>query len=124
LIGALVLAALACGPSGEPAASDAISAQELLTRLEAGSSPMVLDVRTAEEFGSGHIPGAVNIPHTELAERIDEIGPDRSSEIVVHCERGRRAGIADGLLSDAGFTTVRDLDGHMSGWREAGHPVE
>lgn len=113
---------LACGPAAEPGA--VISREELSRRLEAGDAPLVLDVRTADEFVSGHIPGAVNIPHDELANRMDELGGAKTDEIVVHCRSGRRAAMAEEVLAGAGYTNVRDLEGHMQGWQDAGLPVE
>jgi len=120
----LVLAAgfAACGGSSESDSS--ISAAALAQRIEAGTAPLILDVRSPEEYSAGHIPGSVNVPHDQLAERLAELDVSPSEEIVVHCQSGRRAGIAEGVLSDAGYTRVRDLDGHMSGWRQAGLPTE
>lgn len=123
--GALVsLAWIACSGGDGPVAAGVISSQELAERLDGEDRPIVLDVRTVEEFEGGHIPGAVNIPHTELAARIGELADARSEEIVVHCERGGRARSAEVVLEEAGFTQVRDLSGHMSAWRDGGFPVE
>jgi phage shock protein E len=117
----LALAAAAC--SAEPAAGP-IAPAELAERIEAGDAPLVLDVRTPEEFAGGHVPGAVNIPYDQLAGRLGELDVDRSEEIVVHCESGRRASQAETVLEEAGFSDVRDLTGHMSAWREGGYPLE
>jgi rhodanese-related sulfurtransferase len=116
--------ALACSPASDAPTSAQIAPDELSERLAAGDAPLILDVRSAEEFEGGHIPGAVNIPHTELAARLDELGVSRDAEIVVHCESGRRAAAAEAVLADAGFTQVRDLDGHMKGWRASGYSAE
>lgn len=111
----LVAVALACGP-----ASPIVSQEELLERLESGSPPLLLDVRTPAEFASGHVPGALNVPHTELADRLAELEPD--DEVVVYCESGRRAQVASSLLEARGFSAVRHLDGDMSAWRRAELP--
>ena len=111
----LLAAALACtGGAGEPE----ISPQDLLAHSDA---PLVLDVRSAEEFAGGHVPGALNVSHEQVAARIGELEPAR--EVVVYCERGGRAAQAAEVLSGAGFQ-VRHLTGDMSGWREQGLPVE
>lgn len=115
------LVALACAAESAPSR---ISPEELAARIEAGDAPTVLDVRTEAEFAAGHLPGAINIPHTELAERLDELAFARGSEIVVHCQSGRRASQAEAVLLEAGFADVRDLDGHMAAWREGGYPIE
>ena len=114
-------AAVACSAE-QPAGP--ITPVELAERIESGDAPIVLDVRTPEEYAAGHVPGARNIPHSELAARLAELDLPKSSEIVVHCESGRRASQAELVLVEAGFTRVRDLSGHMAAWREGGYPVE
>ncbi len=120
-----LLVLVACGQqAGETLSVPAtISASELAQRLASDAAPLVLDVRSPEEFAAGHIPGAVNIPHTELAERVAELGDNRAREIVVHCRSGKRAALAEEILRQAGFRRVRDLEGHFLGWSAAGLPV-
>ena len=123
LLAGLLLAAPAC--SGDPDdGGRPIEPAELASRIEAGDAPLVLDVRTPEEFEAGHIPGAVNVPIAELEARLAELERYRSEEVVVHCQSGRRAAAAEEILLEAGFTDVRDLSGHMAGWQQGGHPVE
>lgn len=122
----LALVLLAALWSAGARASDAaptIAAAELAARMEAGKAPVILDVRTPEEYRDGHLPGAVNIPHDQLAERLDEVPADRDEEIVVHCHSGGRAGMAEEVLRDAGYAQVRDLEGHWKGWSASGFPT-
>jgi rhodanese-related sulfurtransferase len=112
---AALAAALACSAG---AAVEEIAPQDLLAR---GDAPLVLDVRSAEEFASGHVPDARNVAYDQVAARLAELGPPR--EVVVYCERGPRASKAAAVLSAAGFA-VRHLTGDMRGWREAGLPIE
>lgn len=121
LVGLLLLAAACAG--AHPQVGH-ISPAELEKRIEAGNAPVVLDVRTPAEYEAGHIPGAINIPHTELASRLGELGPDHDEEIVVHCQSGRRASMAEGVLHDAGFERILDLDGHWKAWKEGGYPEQ
>jgi rhodanese-related sulfurtransferase len=119
--GALALLA-ACG---DGAGAPAISGEELESRIEQGDAPLVVDVRTPEEYAAGHVPGALNIPSTQLAGRVGELGLEsRDREIVLYCERGGRAEEAAATLARAGFGTVRHLEGDMSAWREAGRPCD
>ena len=118
---ALLLVVFAAVAFAEPGT---ISPDELARRIEAGDAPLVLDVRTVQEYSDGHIPGAVNIPLHNLDSRIDEIAEYREEEVVVHCRTGRRAKRADVVLEEAGFTKLLDLDGDWLGWRAAGHAAE
>ena len=118
--GALLAAALACGGAGTEDGGT-ISPQELLSAAGRADAPLVLDVRSAEEFAGGHVPGARNVAYDQVAARLGELGPAR--EVVVYCEKGGRAAKASEVLRSAGFT-VRHLAGDMSGWRAQGLPIE
>ncbi|HYV45387.1 MAG TPA: rhodanese-like domain-containing protein [Myxococcaceae bacterium] len=82
-------------------------------RLVAGGA-LLLDVRSPEEFKSGHIDGAVNIPVQDLEARLGEVGP-RERQVVVYCHSGMRSGRAAQVLRGAGYSGVRDL-GPMERW--------
>lgn len=104
-------------------AADTITARDLITRMENGRAPFILDVRTAEEFTEGHVPGAVNIPVSDLISRGRELMPFRDKEIVVYCAVGPRAYVAGMLMKQNGFSGVLDLEGHMQHWMANGHPI-
>ncbi len=106
------------------AEADTISQQQLLQRLDTANAPLVLDVRTPKEFGEGHVPGAVNIPHTELAARLAEVRSGGKDQVVVYCESGRRAGMAEAILRQAGFNNVLHLEGDMAAWRKQRLPQQ
>jgi rhodanese-related sulfurtransferase len=114
---------VACGVSSAGGTAS-VSPDEILALQGETAAPLLLDVRTPQEFRGGHVPGAVNIPHTELTAQLGEIEAARESGIVVYCESGRRAAAAANVLAGAGFEDVRHLEGDMSGWRAAGLPVE
>ena len=122
LITGIALFLPACGPAPEGGSS--ITGAELAQRIREGTAPLILDVRSAEEFQGGHVPGAVNIPHDQLSERLAELEISDSEEIVVHCQSSRRAAFAENLLAESGYTRVRDLDGHWKSGRESGLPTE
>ena len=120
----LVLSGIvSCSPD-RPEPGSLIELAELSARLSSPTAPVILDVRTPVEFAAGHIPGAVNIPHDKLAERLASLKLPSTAEIVVHCKSGRRAALAESLLRASGYTNVRDLRGHMQGWRAGGFPIE
>lgn len=100
-----------------------VSAMILVQRINAHQAPLIVDVRSADEFRAGHVPGAINIPHDQLAVRHSELGAtDR--EILLYCESGRRAGKAEAQLVKAGFSRLQRLDGDMKGWRAQRLPLE
>lgn len=68
----------------------------------ASERPFLLDVRTAQEFASGHIPGAVNLPVDDLRSRIKELPQDR--KIAVYCQVGQRGYLATRILLQAGIS--------------------
>ena len=104
-------------------APEEISVQTLMTRLESDQAPLLLDVRSAEEFAAGHIPGAINMPFREVPERLDELRAT-STDIVVYCEIGVRAAIAELALEQADFEQILTLEGDIQAWRQAGLPLE
>lgn len=73
----------------------------------------ILDVRGAAEFGTGHVPGAVNIAHTRLAARIDEV--PKNKPVLAYCRSGNRAAAAVALLSRHGYD-VTLVDGLFTSW--------
>lgn len=82
----------------------------------------LVDVRARSEWASGHLPGAVSLPLTELEARLSEVPPDRP--IVIHCQTGARAAIAASLLRARGVADVRVYGGGFAEWNAAGLPVE
>ena len=96
--------------------------QELLQRVQDGLVT-VLDVRPAEEYAAGHVPGAVNVPLSELEHYLKEFNPEQ--EIVAYC-RGPHCVLAfDAVASlrDKGLKARRLEDGFPE-WKTAGLPVE
>ena len=108
--------------AAEPAVS-LVSQEALLARQQQGDSALfVLDVRTPEEFAAGHIPGAVNIPHDQVAARLMDVPKDK--DVVIYCRSGRRSAIAAEALAANGYTRLGHLEGDMQAWEAKGRPVE
>jgi rhodanese-related sulfurtransferase len=101
-----------------------ISQAQLQEWMEQNFDVCILDVRTAREYNSGHIPGAINIGHREVSARLDELRPYADKNVVVYCELGVRARMAQTILTKAGFDRVYHLTGDMAGWRNAGLSME
>ena len=75
----------------------------------------LLDVRQPEEYTEGHLPGSVLIPLGQLHQRLDEI--DRSKLAIVYCRSGVRAANGTGVLLNAGFEDVWNMDGGFQAWQ-------
>ena len=120
----LACAALAGEPAGAPAAHAATMTQEQLVEHLAGHPQhlFVLDVRSPQEYAAGHVPGAVNVPHDELASRLREVPRDK--DVVVYCRTGRRSALAADVLAANGYRRVSLLEGDMQAWVARGRPVE
>ena len=99
-----------------------ISAAELHARRESEAAPVVIDVRTPEEYASGHIPGAVNLPFDQVAQRIAEI--DAPHGVALYCMVGPRARKGESALLAAGYDKVFHLEGGLAAWQAAGLSVE
>lgn len=128
----ITLAALAaCGdatsaPPAPPAAAPAatgsrsdIDVAGLKSALDAGA--VVIDVRTPQEFASGHVPGALNHPLGFDPAALTEIPKD--GPVYVICASGRRSDAAATQLAAAGFDAV-NVKGGTAAWTAAGLPVQ
>jgi rhodanese-related sulfurtransferase len=120
---------MACLAAGLIATSVSFAAPPSVTpqqvremQVQKSAALYVLDVRTPEEFASGHVPGAVNIPYDQVAARLAEIPKDK--EVVLYCRSGRRAGLAAAELEKAGYADLQLMQGDMPAWEKAGMPVE
>jgi rhodanese-related sulfurtransferase len=88
--------------------------KELAALIKAeGPRLLILDVRTAEEFESGHLPAALLLPYDEIAAKFEEV--DKSRPIVVYCRSGRRSAIAKSTLEGMGYANVSDF-GAVASW--------
>jgi rhodanese-related sulfurtransferase/DNA-binding transcriptional ArsR family regulator len=106
---------------GDVGALEPVARDELVRRLH-DRQVLVLDVRPKSEYAAGHIPGAVSMPHDQLAARLAEL--PQGADIVAYC-RGRYCVFAPDavrLLRARGFS-ARPLQGGLPDWRHAGLPV-
>jgi len=102
-----------------------MQASELLRRIESKTAPVVVDTRSEYEFGRGHIPGAINAPVRKiLLNRAASLPPDKTREMVVHCEHGQRAALARFFLGLYGYRNTAPLEGDLEEWKKAGLPLE
>ena len=99
-----------------------VSAEDLrvMMEIEEGDDlPIVVDVRTDEEWKGGHIEGALHVPVDALDERMNDI--DRQRLVVLYCQSGMRSIDGSYVLKRHGYPRVRSLAGGIAGWQEAGN---
>ena len=88
-----------------------ITAEEAKEIMDSEEGYVILDVRTQKEFDQGHIPGAIQISHEEIAEKAEEVLTDKDQLILVYCRSGRRSKIAAEALVELGYTNIREFGG-------------
>ncbi|MFW6365837.1 MAG: rhodanese-like domain-containing protein [Spirochaetota bacterium] len=101
-----------------------ISAEEAYDMIHSGSfSGTILDIRTREEFESGHIDGAVHIDYygEDFRSQIGEL--DRGTRYIVYCRSGNRSGLVLPLFERLSFSHVYDMAGGILSWNQNGYPV-
>ena len=101
-----------------------VSAAELQRKLEAKGRFHLLDVREAQEYAAGHLPGARHLCKGILERDIETMVPDSGAEIILYCGGGYRSALAADNLQDMGYTRVSSLAGGWREWVEAGRPTE
>jgi phage shock protein E len=83
----------------------------LLLACSAFAKDVVIDVRTAEEFQSGHVQGALNLPHDSISQEIFKAKVAKDDHVILYCKSGRRSDIALGTLKGLGFSNVENYGG-------------
>lgn len=110
-----------CQAAGLPSATVSPSA---FSQQMTGCNSIILDVRTAEEFNSGHLAGAINADYNQtdnFSAYLDTL--DKNKTYFIYCRTGNRSGKATQLMADKGFASVINLDGGIVAWQSAGLPV-
>src|ERR671910_807038 len=99
---------------------DPADAREELTAGDA----VLVDTREPQEWDEAHLEGATLVPPATVADRIEEVAPDRSQRVVLYCRVGNRsARAADLLESELGYEDVASIAGGIEAWQQAGLPV-
>lgn len=92
-----------------------ITAADAYEKIKADPDVIILDVRTAEEFASGKIPGALLLPDYLVCDRAEKLLPNKDAEILVYCRSGMRSREAAYELASMGYTNVYDFGG-INAW--------
>lgn len=125
LVSTLLLLSLglaACNGSTPEARGVPAAAEDMVVALAREPDALLLDVRTAAEFASGHVEGAVNVPLDEAARMVEVIGR-KDRPVILYCRSGRRSGQALDRLSAQGFTRLVNAGGYQEAATRLGKPV-
>jgi sulfur-carrier protein adenylyltransferase/sulfurtransferase len=94
-------------------------------RRQRDNGAVVIDVREAEEFEAGHIPGAKHVPRGYLESRIENAVADRDAHVVLYCASGQRSALAAHTLEQLlGYSNVESMTGGITLWKDRGYEVE
>jgi sulfur-carrier protein adenylyltransferase/sulfurtransferase len=92
-------------------------------RDEIESGVRLVDVREQNEWDESHLERAVHVPQAEVVERIDELHPDRSQRLLLHCRTDNRSARVADDLRELGYEDVAVIQGGILAWEDAGYPV-
>ena len=99
------------GRWSRPANYVCITPEEAKQIMDNETGYIILDVRTYEEFETGHIPGAVCLPLDEVASKAKDVIPDQDATYLVYCRSGRRSKEAAKILVELGYTGIKEFGG-------------
>ena len=120
VISGTMLLVLSVRRPGGRSAVNAGQATMLINREDA----LVVDVREPDEYVSGHVPDARNIPLSRLEERVSELDKFKDVPVILVCQTGARSADACRKLEKKGFTKLHNLEGGIAAWRTAGLPLK
>ena len=93
------------------------------TRLVNSGDALLLDVRGAAEYKTGHVLNAMNVPVGEIDKRLHELTKFKEKDVLVYCDNGMRASRAIARLKKEGFENLNTLGGGLVAWEKASLPV-
>ena len=109
LLAALLLTA--CAQEEQEAVYMNITPEEAKKLMDTETDYVILDVRERDEYDTGHIPGAILIPYTQITEKAEKVLEEKDQLILVYCRSGRRSKIAAEALVELGYTNIKEFGG-------------
>jgi rhodanese-related sulfurtransferase len=98
-----------------------VTVEEAKSLVESNVSLIIVDVRTREEYDSGHIEGAILIPVSELEGRMNELS--KEEELLIYCRTGNRSSNSVNILKANGYTKIFHMNDGIIAWIQAGYPT-
>jgi len=112
---------MATAPDRARQGIEMVTLDRAIEEIDAGAK--LIDVREQNEWEAGHLDAAVHVPQGELVERIDEIAPDRSERLLLHCRTDNRSARMAHELEGLGYEDVGVIEGGIVAWEDAGLPT-
>jgi sulfur-carrier protein adenylyltransferase/sulfurtransferase len=100
---------------------DLIALEQAREEIESGVR--VIDVREQHEWDESHLEQAIHVPQGEIVERLDEVAPDTSERLILHCRTDNRSARVADVLGELGYENVAVIRGGIVAWEEAGLPL-
>ena len=100
---------------------DEVSAEEVRRRLDRGDRVQILDVREPDEVEHGVVPGARHLSRAHFESRVEDVIPDKDTEVVTYCAAGVRSAFAAKTLKDLGYSKVASMAGGFTRWKDLGY---
>ena len=97
----------------------AAQAADMIARFD----PLILDVRTPQEYKAGHLANAMLLPVQALQQNIQRLSTHREREILIYCATGNRSTVASKILMDGGFKQIANLRHGIVDWHRRNYPV-
>ena len=101
-----------------------VSAADVKAAVDKKEKAVILDVRDPNEFGAGHLPGAINVSRGTLEINIWNKDSDQNAKIYVYCKTSARSALATKTLNDLGYKNAVLMNAPFEDWIKAGYPVE
>src|SRR5262245_52627983 len=99
-----------------------VTPEDVKRALDERRSVRLIDVREADEWEAGHLPGANHIPRGFLESKIENAVPDRNSEVILYCAAGNRSAFGAKTLRDLGYANVSSMSGGFGRWHDKSYP--
>lgn len=100
-----------------------VSASAAIRLINNNDDILILDTRSAADFKSGHIKGAVNVPLSEFADAVKKYADHKNKPVLVYCNSGNTVTRAIKQLKSAGYEKINNLEGGIATWKEAKLPL-
>ena len=108
IIGAFFLMISACSPTQ---VINKLTHQQAIEAMNQDDSIVLVDVRTVEEYNTGYVAGAINVPIDDIASTFESQISDKDTRLFIICRSGNRSALASEQLKKMGYTNITDIGG-------------